>query len=174
MSSRGCTLRAYRKQTMAAFTEVTWGNGSILLVGGGIATVMAVPRRDRGRHDRHLGRHQSAVAEPVADGRTDLPATPPRARWPRSSRPSGSPHRGVLHDRGDRLDTDLRGDRRARSAGDQADPVRRRHASHRRRHRDRAVLPRLPLRRLPHVAAGRQRSVRAIGRCGTTATSRRS
>ncbi|HNP55833.1 MAG TPA: ABC transporter permease [Gordonia sp. (in: high G+C Gram-positive bacteria)] len=35
------TLRAYRKQTMAAFTEVTWGNGSIL-VGGGIATVMAV------------------------------------------------------------------------------------------------------------------------------------
>lgn len=35
------TLRAYRKQTMAAFAETTWGNGSIM-VGGGIASVLAV------------------------------------------------------------------------------------------------------------------------------------
>ena len=98
-----------------------------------------------------------------------------RARWPLDHRgPSGSPHR-----RGSRMtaeigsDADLPRDRRARSAGDQADPVCRRHASHRRRHRDRAVLPRLPLRRLT-VVGGRQRSVRAIGRCSTTATSRRS
>ncbi|MCF8571637.1 ABC transporter permease [Gordonia sp. HY002] len=35
------TVRAYRKQTMAAFAETTWGNGSIM-VGGGIASVLAV------------------------------------------------------------------------------------------------------------------------------------
>ncbi|MCF8603471.1 ABC transporter permease [Gordonia sp. HY442] len=35
------TVRAYRKQTLAAFAETTWGNGSIM-VGGGIASVLAV------------------------------------------------------------------------------------------------------------------------------------
>ncbi|WP_235831463.1 MlaE family ABC transporter permease [Gordonia zhaorongruii] len=35
------TIRAYRKQTLAAFAETTWGNGSIM-VGGGIASVLAV------------------------------------------------------------------------------------------------------------------------------------
>lgn len=35
------TVRAYRKQTLAAFAEVTWGNGSIM-VGGGIASVLAI------------------------------------------------------------------------------------------------------------------------------------
>jgi len=35
------TLRAYRKQTLAAFAEVTWGNGSFM-VGGGIASVLAI------------------------------------------------------------------------------------------------------------------------------------
>ena len=35
------TVRAYRNQTLAAFAETTWGNGSIL-VGGGIASVLAI------------------------------------------------------------------------------------------------------------------------------------
>ncbi|GAA3947884.1 ABC transporter permease [Gordonia caeni] len=35
------TVRAYRKQTLAAFAETTWGNGSIM-VGGGIAAVLAI------------------------------------------------------------------------------------------------------------------------------------
>lgn len=35
------TVRAYRRQTLAAFSEVTWGNGSIM-VGGGIAGVLAI------------------------------------------------------------------------------------------------------------------------------------
>lgn len=35
------TIRAYRRQTMTAFAETTWGNGSIM-VGGGIASVLAV------------------------------------------------------------------------------------------------------------------------------------
>ncbi|MFM9378927.1 MlaE family ABC transporter permease [Gordonia sp. VNK21] len=35
------TLRTYRKQTLSAFAETTWGNGSIL-VGGGIASVLAI------------------------------------------------------------------------------------------------------------------------------------
>ncbi|MGV9669161.1 MULTISPECIES: MlaE family ABC transporter permease [unclassified Gordonia (in: high G+C Gram-positive bacteria)] len=35
------TVRAYRTQTMAAFAETTWGNGSIM-VGGGIASVLAI------------------------------------------------------------------------------------------------------------------------------------
>lgn len=35
------TVRAYRRQTMAAFAETSFGNGSIM-VGGGIASVLAV------------------------------------------------------------------------------------------------------------------------------------
>ena len=35
------TVRAYRNQMLAAFAETTWGNGSIL-VGGGIASVLAI------------------------------------------------------------------------------------------------------------------------------------
>lgn len=35
------TVRAYRNQTLKAFAETTWGNGSIL-VGGGIASVLAI------------------------------------------------------------------------------------------------------------------------------------
>ncbi|GAB05935.1 ABC transporter permease [Gordonia amarae] len=35
------TVRAYRRQTLAAFAETTWGNGSIM-VGGGIASVLAI------------------------------------------------------------------------------------------------------------------------------------
>jgi phospholipid/cholesterol/gamma-HCH transport system permease protein len=35
------TIRVYRRQTLAAFSETTWGNGSII-VGGGIAGVLAI------------------------------------------------------------------------------------------------------------------------------------
>lgn len=35
------TLRTYRKQTLTAFADTTWGSGSIL-VGGGIAAVLAI------------------------------------------------------------------------------------------------------------------------------------
>lgn len=35
------TVRAYRRQTLTAFADVTWGRGSFL-VGGGIASVMAI------------------------------------------------------------------------------------------------------------------------------------
>lgn len=38
----GAALRRYRRQTMAVFTDLTWGNGRAVIVGGGVAPVLAI------------------------------------------------------------------------------------------------------------------------------------
>lgn len=38
----GHALRRHRRQTMAVFTDLTWGNGKAVIVGGGVAPVLAI------------------------------------------------------------------------------------------------------------------------------------
>lgn len=38
----GHALRRHRRQTMTVFTDLTWGNGKAVIVGGGVAPVLAI------------------------------------------------------------------------------------------------------------------------------------
>lgn len=42
LGGTGHALRSYRRQTMATFTDLTWGNGRSVIVGGGVAPVLAI------------------------------------------------------------------------------------------------------------------------------------
>ncbi|GAB17164.1 YrbE family protein [Gordonia effusa NBRC 100432] len=42
VAGTGRAVRAYRSQTMIAFTDLTWGNGRSVIIGGGVAPVIVI------------------------------------------------------------------------------------------------------------------------------------